>query len=512
MGREDQIIQERGRKLRELREQGINPYPHKYNVEDYSWDIKKKFVKLKDDERTKEKVKIAGRIMTKRNLGKLIFVTLQDGKGNIQAILQKGETTSSSFELFKKYGDSGDFFGFEGSVMKTRTGEISVLVKKATILSKAINPMPEKWHGLQDKEERYRKRYVDLFMNEDVKKTFEVRSKIIKAIREFLEEKGFMEVETPLLQTQYGGANAKPFVTHINAWDMDMYLSISPELYLKRLIVGGYDKVFTICKNFRNEGVDHSHNPEFTMIEAYWAYADYNDMMKFMEECWEYCAKKVLGTTKIKRMYKGKEVEINLKAPWPRKTVNAAIKEVIKKDICKCSEKELREIAKKHNLNIDNGLNWGELVEELMELVEENTVQPTHIYDRPKEGTPLCKRHREDERFNEQCEPVGFGMELGNIYTELNDPELQAETLREQQEKGRGGDEEAHPMDEDFIEAIKTGMPPTGGIGWGIDRMVMLFTGAESIRDVILFPTMRPEDEVVSKKDKKKTRGDGKVK
>jgi len=487
MGREDQIITERKRKISELKEQKINPYPH-------SFDRKNTCLECLN---SKEglKVQTAGRIMTKRDLGKIAFANLTDESGTIQVALQEGKTTEEVKNFFKKYVDTGDFVGVKGEVILTKTGQISILAEDLVVLSKAVLPLPEKYHGLKDKEERYRKRYIDLMMNPEVKEVFKKRSQIIKAIREFLNERGFIEVETPLLQTQYGGANARPFVTKINAWDMSMYLSISPELYLKRLIVGGFEKVFTICKNFRNEGVDFSHNPEFTMIEIYQAYADYNDMMKLIEECWEYCAKKVLGTTKVKRVIEGKEYEIDFKAPWPRMTTLRAIKEYAGIDAEKMNAKELREFCEKKKLKEypKEGC-WGEYLDFLYEeFVEKNLIQPTHVIDRPKEGTPLCKRHRSDDRLNEQCEPVGLGMELGNIYTELNDPEFQEQLLKEQEEKGRGGDEEAHPMDDDFINALRIGMPPTGGIGWGIDRMIILFTGVESIRDIILFPTMKPE-------------------
>jgi lysyl-tRNA synthetase class 2 len=330
---------------------------------------------------------------------------------------------------------------------------------------------------------------------------------IIKAIREFLDQKGFMEVETPLLQTQYGGANARPFVTHINTWDMKMYLSISPELYLKRLVVGGFEKVFTICKNFRNEGVDHSHNPEFTMIEIYQAYADYNDMMTLIEECYEFCALKVLGTTIVKRKFEingvETDVELDFKAPWKRITTIEAIKQQIGLDVENKTEAELLDFCDANLLEYKE-TTWGSLVETIFaEKVEKTIVQPTHITDRPKEGTPLCKRHRTDSRLNEQCEPLAVGMELGNMYSELNDPLLQTQLLEEQAEKGRAGNEEAHQMDEDFINAIRIGMPPTGGIGWGVDRMVMLLTEAESIRDVIFFPIMKPAEDETNKKETK---------
>jgi lysyl-tRNA synthetase, class II len=358
--------------------------------------------------------------------------------------------------------------------------------------------LPEKFHGLKDKELRYRQRYVDLIMTPEVKEVFKKRSAIIKAIRNFMESRGFMEVETPLLQTQYGGASARPFKTHINAWNMPMYLSISPELYLKRLIVGGFEKVFTICKNFRNEGVDHKHNPEFTMIEAYQAYADYNDMMKLIEDCYEFCALEVLGTTKVKRVVNEKEVELDFKAPWPRLTMAEAIKKHISIDVDLMSVEDLKEFADKNKVEYKSTDGWGDLVLELFDLVESKIIQPTHIIDMPKEGTPLCKRHRDDARLNEQCEPIGVGMELGNMYSELNDPLVQETELKLQVEKGRGGDEEAHPMDEDFINAIKIGMPPTGGIGWGVDRMIMLLLEQEGIRDVIFFPTMKPEEDTLN--------------
>ncbi len=486
MGREEQIIGERKRKISELNEIGINPYPHSFEKKHTCLES----LNLKEGENTKT----AGRVMTKRDLGKIIFSNLMDESATIQITFQEGKTEEEVKSFFKKYVDTGDFIGVEGEIILTKTGQISILVEKIEMLSKAVLPLPEKYHGLKDKEERYRKRYLDLMMNPEVKEIFKKRSLMINAIREFLLEKGFMEVETPLLQTQYGGANAKPFITKINAWDMRMYLSISPELYLKKLIVGGFEKVFTICKNFRNEGVDFSHNPEFTMIEIYQAYADYNDMMKLMEECWEFCAIKVLGTTKVKRIVDGEEKTIDFKSPWPRLTTLRAIKEYAKIDAGKMSAEELKEFCEKNKIeDCPKEGCWGEYVDLIYEeFVEKNIIQPTHIIDRPKEGTPLCKIHREDERLNEQCEPVGLKMELGNIYTELNDPEVQEKLLREQEEKGRGGDEEAHPMDEDFINALRMGMPPTGGIGWGIDRMAILFTGVESIRDIILFPTMKP--------------------
>ncbi|MBD3252150.1 lysine--tRNA ligase [Candidatus Pacearchaeota archaeon] len=492
MGRYEQMISERKRKLKELIGLGINPYPHKFNQKDFSENIKRKFSKLKNDERTNSKAVIAGRVMTKRNLGKLIFSTIQDSKGNIQLIFEKKGKTLESFELFKKFIDTGDFVGAEGTVMKTKAGEISVMVSNLEILSKSIRPLPEKWHGLKDEEEKYRKRYLDLIMNPEVKEVFIKRTEIINAIREFMKMKNIMEVETPFLQTVYGGANAKPFKTRLNTLDIDLFLAISPELYLKRLIVGGYERVFTISRNFRNEGIDRWHNPEFTMMEIYLAYSDYNDMMDLFEEIYEYVAKKVNGSTKIK--FRGKTIDF--KRPWKRMTMEEAIKKYAGIDISKMSDKEISEFVKKNRIETKEDC-WGWNMQAIFEhFCEEKIEQPTFILDHPLVTTPLCKTHREDKlcRIIERFEPFCMGAELGNAYTELNDPVVQRELLDEQQKMLSKGDEEANPLDEDFINAIEIGMPPTGGLGLGIDRMVMLLTGQDSIKDVILFPFMKPED------------------
>ena len=309
MGRQDQIINERKRKLKELRDSGVNPYPYTFDQKDLSEDVKEKFKKLKNDERTKIKVQVAGRVMTVRNLGKLIFATIQDSKGSIQIILQKGETTDASFSIFKKYVDTGDFVGCSGIVMKSRTGEVSILIKKSEILSKAILPLPEKWHGLKDKEDRYRRRYLDLIMNPEVKEVFVKRAKIIGFIREFLNNRDFIEASTPALQPLYGGTNAKPFKTHLNVLDMDVYLRLAPELYLKRLVVGGFHKVYDICTNFRNEGMDFMHNPEFTMIEWYEAYTDYNGVMDTAEELYKYIAKSLNGSYSLE--FQKRKINLN---------------------------------------------------------------------------------------------------------------------------------------------------------------------------------------------------------
>lgn len=483
-GREAQIVNERLRKLKELRKEGINPYPHKFDKKDSIEECLKS--------KLKNKIKTAGRIVLKRDLGKISFLKIRDGTGEIQLILQSGETPEKKMKFSKKYLDNGDFVGVGGEIVKSKTGEISVLVKDIEILSKAILPLPEKFHGLQDKEERYRKRYLDLLMNPEVKNVFEKREMIIDLVRNFLKEKKYTEVDTPYLQTIYGGAEARPFKTHLNALDVDLYMAISPELYLKRLIIGGFEKVFTIARNFRNEGIDRWHNPEFTMIELYESYADYNDMMNLFEELYEYVCKKVNGSTKIN--FKGNIVDF--KRPWKRMKMSEAIKKFTKLDIEKMPEKELKEFCKKEKIDV-KGNSWGNYVCAIFEgKCEEHIIQPTFIIDHPCESTPLCKNHRKDKacRLIERFEPFCMGTELGNAYSELNDPLKQEELLEEQQKKLSKGDEEANPYDADFVNAMRYGMPPTGGMGIGIDRMIILLTEQESIRDVILFPFMKPEE------------------
>ncbi len=485
MGREDEILKERTRKLSEMRKQRINPYPHFFDKKNSISECLK--MKLG------AKIKTAGRLMTKRDLGKIAFCDLMDFSGRMQIVFQEGKTGKKEFDFFKRYADSGDFVGVEGKIIKTKTNQISTLVGKIEMLSKSILPLPEKWHGLQDKEERYRKRYLDLLMNPEVKEVFLKRERIIDEVRNFFKKKGFVEVETPALQTIYGGAEAKPFKTHLNALDVDLYMSISPELHLKRIIVGGFERVFTICKNFRNEGIDKSHNPEFTMLEAYQAYSDYNEMMKIFEELYEYVCKKINKTTKIK--INGRE--INFKAPWKRMKMADAIKKFAGIDVEKKTAEELRKITEKEKIKT-KGNSWGYYVAAMFEhFCEQKIEQPTFIIDHPLETTPLCKLHRNDKecRMIERFEPFCMGMELGNAYSELNDPIKQRELLEEQQKKLAKGDEEANPLDEDFIGAMGHGMPPTGGLGIGIDRMIMLLTGQNSIRDVILFPFMKPEKE-----------------
>ncbi|MBI4116156.1 lysine--tRNA ligase [Candidatus Pacearchaeota archaeon] len=483
MSREDEIIKERMRKLLELRKQKINPYPYSFEKKNNISECLK--MKLG------AKVKTAGRLMTKRDLGKIAFCDLTDSSGKMQIVFQDKETPKKEFEFFKKYVDSGDFVGIEGKTFKTKTKQVSILVKKIEMLSKSVLPLPEKWHGLQDKEERYRKRYLDLIMNPEARDVFAKREKIIDAVRDFFKKKGFMEVDTPALQPLYGGAEAKPFKTHLNALDVDLYMSISPELYLKRIIVGGFEKVFTIARNFRNEGIDKWHNPEFTMLEAYQAYSDYNEMMKIFEELYESVCKKINGTTKVKI----NEQEIDFKAPWKRMKMSDAIKKFAGIDVEKKSAEDLKKIIEKEKIKT-KGNSWGYYVAAIFEhFCESKIAQPTFIIDHPFETTPLCKLHRNDKecRLIERFEPFCVGVELGNAYSELNDPIKQKELLEEQQKRLAKGDEEANPLDTDFIEAMEHGMPPTGGLGVGIDRMIILLTGQNSIRDVIFFPFMKPE-------------------
>ncbi len=504
MGREEQIINERLKKIAELRKAGINPYPYSYERTHQSSEINKEFSSLKNEEKSKKVVRVAGRIMIIRDIGKIIFCQLQDSTGKIQIVLQEGETKESEIEKFKKYVDSADFIGVEGIPTRTKRGELSVMAKKVEILTKSLLPLPEKFHGLEDKEERYRKRYLDLMINPEVKEVFKKRERIIDAIREYLKGKGFNEVDTPYLQSVYGGAAAKPFKTHLNALNIPLFLAISPELYLKRLIVGGYDKVFTIARNFRNEGIDRWHNPEFSMMEIYQAYVDYNEMMRLTENLFEYVAKKVNGTTKI--TIKGQEID--LKTPWKRMTMLEAIKKYANIDAEEMSWEELRDFMEENGVE-EKGSSWGLRVQAIFEhFCEKELIQPTFITDHPIETTPLCKTHRNgDARIIERFETFCAGAELANAYSELNDPIVQRQLLKEQEESLVKGNDEANPYDEDFVNAIEVGLPPTGGVGIGIDRMIILLTEQESIRDIIFFPFMKPEtkkNDEEKKEDSKK--------
>lgn len=493
MGREDQILSERLRKIKELRENGINPYPQKYEVKDYASVLQEKHKKL-EKEAKKGSAKIAGRLMNFRDLGKIGFGVLNDPTGKIQIVVQDGETPPKARELMKKYIDAGDIIGVEGTIFRTQRGELSVMVEKLVLLSKSILPLPEKWHGLQDKEERYRKRYLDLIMSPETKEVFAKRGKIVDCVRNLLKEKGFVEVETPLLQSVYGGASATPFKTHLNALDIDLFLSISPELYLKRLVVGGFGRVFTICKNFRNEGIDYQHNPEFTMMEYYSAYDDYEFHMDFTEELFRRLAKELDLGEKIE--YRGKKISI--KTPFKRVKFKDLIMKETGIDIDKANDFESlkSEITKKKipDVNIRHCTHYGALLDELYKRVARvKIIQPTFLTNYPVEMIALAKRNEKDPSKINSVQLIIDGAEVLKAYDELNDPLDQENRLKEQQELLKSGDGEAMPYDEDFITALKYGMPPTAGFGMGIDRLVMILTGQESIRDVILFPFMKPE-------------------
>ena len=486
MNTEDQLVQQRIEKLNQIKSMGINPYPYNFNQKNHASEILNKFKKLKKHEITKEKVSIAGRIMTIRLMGKASFLHIQDETGKIQVYLRQDDIGENSYTLFRKF-DMGDIIGIEGIVFSTKAGEISVWAKKIELLCKSIRPLPEKWHGLKDTEIRYRKRYLDLISNPEVKQVFIKRAKVINFIREFLNKNGYIEVETPVIQPIYGGAAAKPFKSYINDLKMDVFLRVSDELYLKRLIVGGFEKVYEISKDFRNESVDTTHNPEFTMLEFYQAYADYNEMMNFVEDIIIGSSKQVNGTSKIN--FKNHEIEI--KKPFERITMKDAIKKYAKIDIDKLDDKELKEKLEEHKIKYGEFSRGNAMQLLFEELVEDKLIQPTFITDHPIETTPLCKPTKTNSELIERFELFICGFELSNAYSELNDPILQRKLLEDQAKQLKKGNEEANPMDEDFLEAIETGMPPTGGVGIGIDRLIMILTGNDSIKDVILFPFMK---------------------
>ncbi|WP_138160149.1 lysine--tRNA ligase [Peptoniphilus catoniae] len=474
----------RRQRLKELREEGKDPFKiSKYNVSDYSQDIKDKF-----EEYNGKKVSVAGRIMSKRRHGKIAFLDLQDKLGRIQIFARK-DVLLEGYEDVKSY-DIGDIIGVEGEVFKTEAGEITVRAESTLLLSKSLQILPEKFHGLKDPDLRYRQRYVDLIVNPEIKEIFLKRSRIVKSIREYLDGRGFLEVETPILSTIAGGANARPFITHHNTLNMDMQLRIANELFLKRLVVGGFDKVYEMGKMFRNEGMDTRHNPEFTNMEVYEAYADYEDMMRITEEIFEKAAMDLYGTTKI--TYQG--TEIDLKAPWKRLTMIDAIKEITGVDFNEIDEDDkAREIAKAKGLDVDPNWTRGHVISEMFEeFCESSLVQPVFILKHPVEVSPLSKRSVEDPRLTDRFEAFINTWEFANAFSELNDPIDQKERFEQQVREKEMGDEEAHPMDYDYINALEVGLPPTGGLGIGVDRMIMLLTDQPSIRDILLFPTMKP--------------------
>ncbi|UCC80085.1 MAG: lysine--tRNA ligase [Candidatus Zixiibacteriota bacterium] len=481
-----EILRVRREKLQKLIEKGVNPFPYRYSRTHLSSEIIADFEKLSESGNT---VKIAGRIISWRGHGKTLFAHIQDGSGKIQIYIRKDDLGEEKFELFDLF-EIGDIIGAEGTVFRTRMGEVTIKVSDFSLLAKSLKPLPEKWHGLKDKEIRYRKRYLDLIVNPGVIGTFVTRARIIKSIRDFLDDRGFLEVETPAMQVLYGGANARPFVTHLKALDLDLYLRIADELYLKRLVVGGMEKVYEICKDFRNEGMDKNHNPEFTMLEFYWAYADYRDLMNLVEEMMFSVVTSVLDTDEINY---GENL-ISLKPPYRRMTFAGAARKYIGVDIIELDEKSLIDLAKERGLDTDRVKGRGAALDLLSsELVEPHLIQPTFLTDYPVELSPLAKIHREDPRLTERFELFINGFEFGNGFSELTDPDDQRRRFEAQARARSMGDEEAHPIDEDFILALEHGMPPSAGYGLGIDRLVMLLTGNSSIRDVILFPTMKPE-------------------
>jgi len=483
MSREEEIIKEREKKVQELRKAGINPYPHKFEKKNSVGDCLK--AKLN------KSVKTAGRVMSKREIGKIIFSDLMDFIGRIQLVFQAGKTGKKDLEFFSRYIDVGDIIGVEGKIIKTKTGQKSILVKNLKLLTKSILPLPDKWHGLQDKEERYRKRYLDLIMNPEIRKVFETKRKIFDSIREFMKSRDFVEVETPVLQPIYGGTNAKPFFSELNALKMKVYMRISNEMYLKRLVVGGYERIFEFSTDFRNEGIDKFHNPEFTQVETMWSYADYKDNMKFAEEMISNIVKKIHGKTRMK--IQGKE--INFKTPWKKIRFLDAIKKETGIDFSKVRNlAEAKKIAGKFEIDISKCDAMGEVMIHVFEKkVQPKILQPTIIYNYPVEAAGLAKVNIENNNLVDSFEIIVCGMELGLSYCEQNDPEALEKYWKFAEEKFRRGDLEAQPTDPDFIDALKIGMPPTSGLGVGIDRLAILLTDSPSIRDVIFFPFMKPE-------------------
>jgi lysyl-tRNA synthetase class 2 len=496
----------RREKLTQLNELGVNPYPYSFEVTHSSKQIKDNPNLIWDEEKSdtpQAKVSVAGRVMTRRIMGKASFFNLQDSEGSIQVYIRRDDVGVEEYNtVFKKMVDIGDIVGIKGFVFKTRTGETTIHAEEFQFLSKTIRPIPipkevenedgekEIFDAFSDKELRYRQRYVDLIVNPEVRDTFRKRTQMVQVMREFMNEKGYLEVETPILQPVYGGASARPFVTHHNTLDMDLYLRIANELYLKRLIVGGFDGVYEFSKDFRNEGLSRFHNPEFTQVELYVAYKDYNWMMDFTEKMIEQIAITLHGSTKVKVG----ENEIDFKAPWPRIPMFEAIEKETGHNLDGKDLDELKKIGKELHIEMDESYGKGKIIDEIFgDYVEPKLIQPTFITDYPVEMSPLTKKHRSKEGLVERFECICNGKEIANAYTELNDPIDQRERLEEQAKLRAGGDDEAMTIDEDFIRALEYGMPPTAGIGIGIDRLAMIMTNSESIRDVLFFPQMKPE-------------------
>lgn len=489
----NQIIDFRKEKLTKLREAGVEPYPQKYEPTHFSADILGDFDNLE-----KKDVTIAGRIMSMRKMGKASFFHIQDQQGKIQVFIRRDDVGEDNYANFKLL-DMGDFVGVNGYVFKTKMGEISIHANELTVLCKSIRPLPvvkekegETFDAFADKEQRYRNRHLDLIVNPEVKDTFVKRAKIIKGLRDHLDNLGFLEVETPALQPLYGGANARPFITHHNALDQQLYLRIADELYLKRLIIGGIDRVYEIAKDFRNEGMDRNHNPEFTMLEFYWTYADFEDNMNLVEDMIRSVAEGI-GALQLK----WGDMDVDLSKPFERLPILDLLKEATGEDLTEATDEQMQSICKANHVDVEDNANYGQMLDALMsELVEPKLVQPTFITDYPKAISPLAKKHRNgNPHLVERFELFIGGAEFANAFTELNDPIDQRERFESQARLAEEGDNEAHPVDENFLQAVECGMPPTGGVGIGVDRLVMLFTENVSIKDVILFPAMRTEEQ-----------------
>lgn len=487
MGAElDPIAEQRARKIQSLRDRGVNPYPYRFDRTHMSAEVISGYERLQGTT-----VNVAGRLLTIRAMGKASFAHIQDQSGRLQIYLRRDQVGDDQYALFKSL-DLGDFVGVTGIPFTTKTGEITVEAHAISLLSKSLRGLPEKWHGLTDVEKRYRQRYLDLISNEGVREVFTMRSRIIDGVRRYLVERGFLEVETPVLQPVHGGAAARPFVTHHNALDRDLYLRIALELYLKRCVIGGLERVFEIGRNFRNEGISTRHNPEFTMMELYQAYADYEDIMALVEDMVSTVAERVLGTTVLEF---GAQ-RIDLRPPWPRMKLRDIIKAESGIDYDEYPTAEsLNSAIRAAGKYVEPGSTRSKLIDTLLsDFVEPKLIQPTFLLDYPVEMSPLAKRKRDDESVVERFEAYIGGMEVANAFSELNDPLEQRERFQEQVMERAAGDEEAQPMDEDFLLALEHGMPPTGGLGVGIDRLVMLFTNSSSIRDVILFPQLRTKE------------------
>ena len=476
-------------KLKNLQEKGYNPYPYKFVPNAFAADLQEKYKDLEAGVDTEDRVTIAGRAMAVRNTG--MFIDIKDRRGKIQAFCHKNHLSEEELERLKCL-DVGDIVGISGYVRRTPRGELSIAAEKFDIIAKSLQPLPEKFHGLTDIEARYRQRYVDFIMNDESREIYRKRCAITSAIRRYFEENGFLEVETPMLHPIMGGANAKPFVTHHNTLDMDLFLRIAPELYLKKLVVGGFDKVFEIGRNFRNEGVDKTHNPEFTALEAYQAYADYNDMAELIPSLLAYVAKAVNGTTKINV----NGTEIDLAQPFVRKSMLELVKDATGIDFLEAKDvEEAKALAKSIGVDASDCISWGKVVSEVFdERVEANLIQPTLVMDMPRDISPLAKTHRSNPRLVEHFDAYVAGMEMGCAYSELSNPLEQRERFEAQSADREKGDDEAQMLDEDFVNALENGFPPSGGMGMGVDRLAILLTGAETIRDVIAFPTLRRKD------------------